>query len=395
MTQVAFGPHVENINVNHHADVRDSITHPEGCVTVLSLQMAQMYPYLRARFGSRLLIHIRMYAPNWYIWTPEIWAAECHVRLSAIPGLLDDPFAIITLGNEPDLQYEGHPDAATWDRPLLALETWDYIWSWFERAHMTFIGYTPHRRAALFTPPPAGGHEPWGYPPDWEFQLESFKALLAASDGICVHAYGNPDGSGSNPSNEGYWHGVRFCRPKGYRETVQGKAPINGRGDPGGVAIQYPNYPIFNAELGTWLHQAREPWAVERSMRMLHEMHAEYQQLSNYVGGTIFIFDSDGANQSNVLWGNDALIRRLPELHQYRAADWPFKGGTQVGYIEKYPADFEAWKAAGGVENNFKTHVLAIHPEIVPTAEDVKVVVGNAKAAATQAELVVSRFPFR
>ncbi len=60
---------------------------------------------------------------------------------------------------------------------------------------------------------------------------------------------------------------------------------------------------------------------------------------------------------------------------------------------EQYPAAFAEWEKAGGVENNFRAHLLGIGA-IKPTKEDVAILTGQVKSATEQLANVVAALPF-
>ncbi len=68
-------------------------------------------------------------------------------------------------------------------------------------------------------------------------------------------------------------------------------------------------------------------------------------------------------------------------------------GGETVALKDQYPAQYAAWVAAGGIENNLRSHLLAIGV-IAPTKADVPVLAGQVKAATDQLTNVVARLPF-
>jgi hypothetical protein len=68
-------------------------------------------------------------------------------------------------------------------------------------------------------------------------------------------------------------------------------------------------------------------------------------------------------------------------------------GGRQVKLSEQFPNEYAEWVAAGGIENNFRAHLLGIG-SLKPTKEDVPILAGQVKAASEQLAAVVAKLPF-
>lgn len=349
MAREANGMHIENNYVNHAEADRNAIVGRYGCITVLDLQVGQVYPRIRAHLGPDVFVHVRAYTPNWYTLNPEDWARRNAENLRQVPGLLQDRNVGLTSANEQDLACEGHPQAATWDRPHPSVAVWDEIWSWGERHDRAFLAAASDSVIALGTNPPAGGHEPAGYPPDWEFQLGSFKRYLACVPRhrrfIAWHAYAQPDWTGTRPDNGGYWYGIRPARPGGYREQVQGLPPVGGIADPGGVMVQYPDYPCLGSEWGTWTHHDARAVAVQNTLRAFDEAYSWLSKMPNFLGLTPFIWDSGDEHWQNRIRPNAALVEGLKRMKRYTACDWPFVGGEKVDRIEVLLTDM--WNRQG------------------------------------------------
>lgn len=294
------------------------------------------YPQLRQVMGPEYLIHIRMYSEtswqdpsfgrHWCDIDPEIWAAECVRRLSderlRYNGLLpiDDPFVIITFANEQDLQIEGHIGGATWDRPQLAIETYQAIWNWGKAVLLAFKRLAPHAKCRFGTNPLAGGHDVWGYPPDYEYQMSEFKEYSNLCDINLLHAYFNPDGTGTNPENGGYWVGIRAIRPQGYREAIQGLDPVGGIPDPGGLVSQYPKKPWAVTEFGNFKHNDTN--MADVTLNGYAEVYNYYSQ-HNCTLVTPFIWNSADEHAENRIRGNEPLVNGLINLQRFQAPDWP------------------------------------------------------------------------
>lgn len=63
-------------------------------------------------------------------------------------------------------------------------------------------------------------------------------------------------------------------------------------------------------------------------------------------------------------------------------------------YRETLPKVFAEWEAAGGVENNFRKHLLGIGA-IKPTSDDLKFLADECDASVTQLRVALKAFPFR
>jgi hypothetical protein len=337
------GPYSPDEEMDHIA----RLTGPRGMVTMLHTFAGEMYPRVRGRLGADVAIHVRVYTGNWFGWNPDEFARWSLGELSRIPGLLQDPRVILSFGNEPNLAIEGAPWAATESHPWLTVDNWDYIWRHFQRVEETFLRIAPDCKCVIGTVPVATGHEPAGYPPDWEFQLSSFREYLTcvpfARRVLLAHVYPHTDqGTGTiggmTEAGDGYWHNFRLLRPKGYRETVQGKQPINGRGDPGGMFVQYPEFGAAITEWGTWLHQWTNDQIVARSAAALDATLARYSQWPTFMGLTTFILASDPPNAVNALvvvkdrqkTVNNKLIDAYAAVRDCPACEWPLQGGSTM-----------------------------------------------------------------
>ena len=315
------GMHIENIRVGQDSASRDAIIGRDGAATLLHLQAAQVYPQIRADLGPDVLVHVRMYTPNWYALTAKSWATACVSMLRDVPGLLADPNVIITPANEQDLACEGHPGAATEQYPFPTKEVYDYIWNWCAEWTVEFRRLVPDTKVKLFTAPMAGGHEPAGYPPDWEFQLSSFQSYLAHCDGISAHGYCNRNWTGHSEASGGYWAALRPLRPAGWRER-DGTPKIRNLADPGGVMAQYPRYPCLISEFGNWNHYDAGGSAIAATIEQYRAVYQAYSDSGRCIGITPFIFDSGDEHRENRFAGNDVLIRGLMDLERYEACGW-------------------------------------------------------------------------
>jgi hypothetical protein len=266
---------------------------------------------------------------HWCDIAPSTWAAECVRRLSLerlrYNGLrpIDDPYVVLSFANEQDLQIEGHIGAASGADPTIAREVYVEMFNWSTNVRREFRRLAPHAKCLIGTDPLAGGHDVKGCPPDYEYQLPAFKDLLAQCDVTLIHAYFNPDGTGTREDNDGYWVGARCTRPKGYREWGQGHAPINGIPDPGGVAMQYPTVPFMITEFGNFRHYDASEAGVVITMRGYHECYDAYSKTGRCALVTPFLWNSGEEHRQNRIRGNGLLTQRLQDMQRYAACDWP------------------------------------------------------------------------
>jgi hypothetical protein len=69
-------------------------------------------------------------------------------------------------------------------------------------------------------------------------------------------------------------------------------------------------------------------------------------------------------------------------------------GGQTMSYIDRYPTEYRSWVAAGGAENNFRKHIMAISGDYVPTPDDIKFLADELKAGIEQLGLALAKRPF-
>lgn len=314
------GIHVENSRIGIGKDARDAIVGRDGCVTMLHLQAAEMYPQIRADLGLGVLIHVRMYAPNWFVLDPRKWAQDTLAFLRGIPGLLDDPRVLITAANEPDLAAEGHPGAATPEHPHPTLAVWSEIWKWSGLFSSEWRNIAKGTRVKLGTTPVAGGHEPAGFPPGYEFQLLDFRLHALDCDAIVAHGYCERDWTGHSPETNGYWAALRCVRPAGWRER-DGTMPLGGISDPGGVATQLPRMPFLLAEFGNWRHNDAGGAEVEKTLAQFHSVYKFMSETRRCLGVTPFIWNCGDEHRENRIYGNNALVDGLKRMERFPAAE--------------------------------------------------------------------------
>jgi hypothetical protein len=331
------------------------ICSPTSGITILDALLEHWYPELRSRMGPEFLIHVRFMSEGWWAtpnygrhWNelePEAWADECYRRIVAAgPAILADPFVVVTGANEQDLAVEGHPEAATDAKPTVAYGVYNLIWLWQWRWVRRLRQRLGKAEVKIATAPLAGGHDIPVRPPDYEYQLDGFRALVDEVDALCAHAYIPRSGIGRHEVNDGYWHALRPLRPKGYRERVQGLPPIGGIPDPGGLMVQYPDKVLILSEFGNWRHW--EPSENETTLTEFGAVYRAYSQSGRCALITPFIFNSGPEHRDNRIWGNAGLVRGLQDMERFGAASWP-PGEDNVAW-DRHQV-FDDWqKALGG-----------------------------------------------
>lgn len=323
---------------------------PQGCVVMLDLSLRD-YPNIRALGGPEVLVGVRMYPevghPNghWNIIAPDAWADECFRRLQTQqPAVLDDPFVCLSPANEQDLAIEGHEYAAKPGRD--GVEQWVYeeIWRWQLGWLRRMRQIAPGIACRLGTAPLAGGHDIPGWPPDYEYQLPEFRALAEEADCVWIHAYADK-AWGDVPERDGYWYGLRPLRPRGYREEVQGKPPVGGMPDPGGVVVQYPAQSYLLSETGTGRHSDLSVTA--QTLEQMRALYDQYSRSGRCVGATPFIWNSGPEHHGNRIQPNEGLWRGLQNMQRFAAAVWPPKKGNNV---PEYTLGFKSYYEAHSAE---------------------------------------------
>ena len=68
-------------------------------------------------------------------------------------------------------------------------------------------------------------------------------------------------------------------------------------------------------------------------------------------------------------------------------------GNTVATLAEQYPTIYREWVQAGGIETNFRAHLIGIGV-LKPTADDLKTLAGNTLAAAQQLKNALTSYPF-
>lgn len=340
------GSHMENKGFSWHWERELQMVGNEGCVTMLDTLLTDVeneywYPRLVRDFPN-IKIQIRMYPEtgwvdptfgrHWNDLDPTIWARECYRRLTSVPNIpleeqpIFNPNVVISFANEQDLANEGHPNAATVDQPHIEKWVYDQIWHWNTVVIKSFKALSIGKegkstiKCKIGSSPLAGGHDVIGYPPDYEYQLDTFKAYIKLCDVFNIHAYFYTDGNGTNPDNSGYWVGIRALRPKGYRENVQGYEPINGIPDPGGALSQWGwAIPIWIKEFGNFRHYDQTAEGIDITITGYNEIYSAFAATQKCIGITPFIWNCGDEHSDNRLFGNWELVQRLTDMPRYTA----------------------------------------------------------------------------
>lgn len=363
----------------------DAVAIGSGGIVMLDMLLPFWYPELRSRRGPEYLFCVRLYpeagnehwqGKRWNEVLPAAWAAECARRLLAVPGVVDDPFVCISPANEQDLAIEGHPGGARDGQNYVLPDVFGEIWTWQLLWTLEMRRLLPNAKLQYGTAPLAGGHEPPGSQPDSEYQLGTFRQLTTVVDCLWDHAYCPSNGLGSTPSDDGYWYGIRSLRPKGF----------DNPDDPGGLASQYPHKTIIRSEFGNFRHH--DAAFVQDTLRQFNNVYHACWQSKRYTLIAPFIWNSGDEHQQNRIRTNPNLVATLKAMQPYPAAGWPPKEDN-MGLRDQYPNEFKAWEAAGGVDHHFKAHLLGTGT-LKPTAADLRMLAGNAKATASQIEAVVN-----
>ena len=191
-----------------------------------------------------------------------------------------------------------------------------------------------------------------------------------------LHAYGSP--RTQYMRDDAAWFALR------YREFVRGLRAC-------GVRVP----PVVITEYGQpngW----RQFMNAEEAAADLAWFGSEIAKDDYVFGATYFLDGTIDAGK----WGRfDILYTSVPvALARWNAAN-PVRvqqsvGGENVGFIEQYKAEYDAWAKAGGPEHHFKAHILATHPELKVTREDFATILGNISASVKQLELLLARLPF-
>ncbi|MCC6618793.1 MAG: hypothetical protein IT341_07105 [Chloroflexi bacterium] len=282
--------------------------------------------YSKLRFGHppqgippapNRLIHVRMYQPNWKSLDPVAWAKHSVEMLSAIDSggrvhnLWNDPLVCVSPANEQNLHYERGDNNEANQHLYQTVEAYREIAAWNAAWADEVNRLLPNRKALLCWPALAFGHEPPGFQPDGEYTIPEIRAAIARFEIMATHPYAllHTAGAKSAPGGaEAYFYMLRDFRLAGFD---------NPR-DPGGVLAQFPDKPLLITECGTFTHTA-----VARTAETLAAMKATLAKAAasgRVLGITWFIWHSDQAHPTNVIWPNEGLRNALANLPPYRTA---------------------------------------------------------------------------
>lgn len=355
MDRIIKGVHMGGLGLSYHWEQWEKWLNGSGVITYLDVQFRDIahhngwYPELCERNPNAYQV-IRHYSetswtdPNLgYHWNafshmPEeyndpttgklpirMWAKEIVRRHGQFNGhALFNKNVILCGWNEQDLAIEGSEHAATAENPHPDISFYRYVCNWqyalieaIINETLLVYGRKPECNFGIFKF--AGGHEPKGHPPEWEYTIPEAKRLanihktLGVNPVILVHHYFFDDGTGSTPQNGAFWHAQRSLRPAGYREDVLGHEPINGMRDPGGVSTQYPNHTIIVAEFGDWVHSNPDPKAIDITVQGYKAVYKAYSDSGRCAGICPFIWSAGEEHKENRFvteggWINQTLV---------------------------------------------------------------------------------------
>lgn len=313
-----------------------------GCITILHHLMFQRdtvadqfgdfenaYWYGKLRWGHapqgippapELLIHVRMFHPDWRALDPKAWAAHTVKMLSnwqdpdgRRANLLDDPFVCVSPANEQDIESRAPGTGANSVAEYKVIGQWCLDWV------REFDRLTPGRKCLTAWPAFAGGHDAIPDDPDSEYGVPEVKAAMALYDLGAVHLYGHAewgpiDGPPTLPGGvDAFWHMLRAFRPAGWRDTHQ-PSPTRPR-DRGGFCAQFPGKPFVVSESGTFGHADKALTA--QTLTAWRGLLEAAVKSGACLGVTPFIWNSDAAHPTNTIWDNEELRNAAPNIPPY------------------------------------------------------------------------------
>lgn len=241
--------------------------------TVLHLN-ADLIPTIRQRSPDGRIL-VRMYTSNWYSLDPAQWAEE----IAAWANPRRDLNFELTWANEQNLDIEGHPQGASPSQFYPPITVYQDINRWNMTVIQRLRALVPW--ATLHYPAFASGHSDdqnnAGY-----VGLEICRPSIQAADIMDCHVYWDPD-TGPLTTFSPRGGGQRFVLTRNL----------------------FPNKPIYISEAGDFaLEDARTPDQYVQWILSLYN----YDYV---IGATFFIWDSDDANQVNIIQRNGALVNAL------------------------------------------------------------------------------------
>ncbi len=200
-------------------------------------------------------------------------------------------------------------------------------------------------------------------PEDWAYiQAMGF----AGVDAIAIHEYWATQGFSS-------WNALRYRR---VHQWLKGKHPPFLITECGRDAIK---------EEGA---ERRPGWKLQgvSAEAYVEELKAYDRELcqDDYVlGGVVF---TSGPWADFAAFDTDELVKMIPAANSIQEV-------PAMALKEQFPEQFRQWDAAGGVENNFRKHLLGIGA-LKPTPDDLKFLAGEVQASAAQLKGALDRCPF-
>ena len=262
-----------------------------------------------------MLIHLRLYHPNWTEQDPVRLAEQAaellanwrgsryHAGLTA--NLWEDPYLLVSPCNEQDIEPTPPADlvwsAADYER----YARWQMAWL----ARLDQL--VPKRKALTLTGAFAGGHDPIDGPapvPDGEYQIGAVREMLHAFDVVGLHSYAlmNDPARLSAPwQRNAMWYMLRPWRETGYKDDT----------DVGGVISQYPDLTYFFSECGTFTHSDRSKTGETfEAIRAFYQMAADS---GNVLSACPFIWHTGSEHAENNIWPNEELRGRLEAMPRF------------------------------------------------------------------------------
>ena len=119
----------------------------------------------------------------------------------------------------------------------------------------------------------------------------------------------------------------------------------------------------------------------------------DLQRWADELPGVMQTMEQHGVEAAcEFIWFWQGADTPLPTLVDVR--DSPMEDAIRrlatMALKDQYPAQFAAWEKAGGVDDNFLPYLLATGAK-APTAADVPVLLGNARAKINELELVIGK----
>jgi LysM repeat protein len=247
---------------------------------------ADLIPEIRARYpDSRILV--RAYTSDWHSLDPVAWADQ----IAGWANPLRPQRIELSWANEQNLAIEGHPDGASAQRFFPPSSLYRDINDWNLQVIGRLRQVVPW--AILHYPAFASGHSDdqsdAGY-----VGLEICREGIQAADVLDCHVYWDVDiGPLTTFSPKG--GGQRFVLAHN----------------------RFPDKPIFISEAGSFA--INDPRSLQQYPQWIYSLY-NY----DYVfGATFFIWDSDEANQVNVIQRNGALVAALMNASKDQPAQLP------------------------------------------------------------------------